>query len=223
MLSTFLVRHSDDIIPKNYIVLDLDSTLVHTFDTPELLAQYAESVKKTPSITNSTYKIAKDGELIVGVRRPFVREFLSFCDVNFEGVCVWSAGAKYYVEEIVRDLFDGHNIKKPILVYSRPDCVVDKDGYYFKPLTKMIKEPILKGKMTLENTVFVDDNITTLKKNMDNGILIPPYKINSAKLKDVDAGDPALYLLIWYFLSDEFRETTDVRDIEKPSLKLETI
>src|SRR5690606_23393202 len=89
-----------------------------------------------------------------GLKRPHLNRLLKYCFDNFDYVCVWSAGHRKYVVEIVNQIFDGIGV--PHLVFTR-DNIRNPEGAYDKPLAWMLEHPLLKGRVTLENTLLVDD------------------------------------------------------------------
>lgn len=190
-----------DLIPKESvtdlaIVLDIDETCVHTFETCPR--------KKIDSDRYYEFKLGKDK--FSGLLRPFIRDFLFFCFCYFKYVIVWSAGQKRYVHEICNILFDG--IPSPHLILSRDDCASHKEGYT-KPLIK-IRDKI--PEITLKNTLILDDREHSFAKNPSNGILSPAYEPTHTNHLSND-----LYLkdLMKWFMDKEVVECSDVRILDK--------
>lgn len=188
---------------KKVIVLDLDETLVHTYEA-------SNSTIRTRSRTNEAasriYSINVQGKEISGVFRPHIDEFINFCLSYFDEVIVWSAGIREYVDEIVRVLFRG---RQPDAVYARDKCQY-KNDLYLKPL-----EVISNSNRTMGSMIIIDDRLTTFSScNPHNGILMPSF---APALSDssLGSGDSVLIQLIEYFLHPTTKATSDVRNLDK--------
>lgn len=84
-------------LSSHYLVLDLDETLVHTFDNFESFYKIKESL--SPQLKRRLYSFRLDGEFYWGIKRPYLDEFLKFSNNYFTKVGVWSAGVKENVEK----------------------------------------------------------------------------------------------------------------------------
>lgn len=192
---------------KKTIVLDLDETLVHTYDGPTPKEVYSKN--RTPEARDRLYEIEVHGRILVGVLRPNVREFIDFCLKYFDEVIVWSAGVADYVDEIVRVLFTG---AQPDRVYSRDKCL-PRDDLFLKPL-----ESITTKTRTMSEMIIIDDRLTTFDScNPRNGILIPIF---SPLLSDptLGANDTILVQLMNFFLHPSVKNTLDVRELDKSNI-----
>ena len=149
MYSTFNDKLSRTKYTNKCLVLDIDETLVHTFDSFSLLKQLR--IFSDPANTDlriRTYTLRLENEQndhfeLFGVTRPYVEDFLSFCFKYFQSVIVWSAGQKTYVHDICKFLF--RNLRQPDLIWTRNDCIIttDSNGEIInveKPLANSIAE-----------------------------------------------------------------------------------
>lgn len=223
------------------IVLDLDETLVHTFDgmnslknldllnNPNLL----HIRKRAYTICSRNIGVCDSNTAeLWGIRRPNLTEFLVFCFSYFKVVAVWSAGTKAYVESIVNIIF--RDIRPPHVVFSRGDCeeidsktgarlnkangeVVGEshNGIIIKPLSKMISSvPGLSKYMNLNNTFILDDRASTFLENPNNGILIPPYE-PYPDIRSLETDDGVLLKLGNWFMNREVIASSDVTKLDK--------
>lgn len=207
------------------IILDLDSTLIYTFDQDE--ASELEKIGiwtkvEYVDIRRRLYKIVVDdvmtstrgiGEQIElwGIMRPYLMSFLKFCFEHFLFVAIWSAGRRKYVEACVDILFCG--IQRPHVIYTYDDCIKHdlKKGktVLVKPIQKMITAiPKLDKYLNLDNCLILDDTEYTFSHtNKDNGILIPQFRPNILSLSEhqicqnLRYNDTALLSCINYFKS----------------------
>lgn len=210
------------------IILDLDETLVHTFEFPS----YYDLASKNPVLAENLYSFTLDGEVCCGMFRPLAREFVySLCE-NFN-VGVWSAGVSDYVEKIVSLLFGK---LKPSFVYSRLFC--DEMTYIEhgkpttikkKPLTKIyLQHPPLNRK----NCIIIDDREDVSSENSECAIIVPNFTLPSledssgkskkladkrllAELEKLTQDDTLLRL--GYYLIDN-KDVSDFRKITSPKL-----
>lgn len=204
------------------IILDLDSTLIHTQENMEDF----KSLKLYSSTENSHlrkyfYLIdlidvepAQPGTgnflRLCGVYRPHLKNFIKFCFKNFDNVFVWSAGRKKYVHQLAGYIFEGY---KPSEILTYEDCLI-KNQVIHKPIDLLINSEKWKGKVTLENTIIVDDREDIFDLNKRNGILIPPFTIKLSRDNLEDMKDNYLEVLIKYFSTKEFKEARDIRELD---------
>lgn len=232
MLTTlFLMErkiNDKEIAPKSdkAIVLDLDLTLLRTFDEEDIDVLFKNDSLKGGDYADIIYTIpeklknGRTGTFATGVKRPHVRQFLEFCISYFKYVCVWSAGTREYVLKIVKMLFK--DLPSPHLIYTRDDCAVDSEGYYYKPLQKMINDPLMMGKINERNTFILDDTPDTYMDNVENAILIPKYDVKP-DIESIEKMDHIFFMLIWYFTNPKVYNSTDIRDLDKPNLFCESV
>ncbi len=213
------------------IILDLDETLVHS--SKELDDLWELNLMKDPNLIDlrrRTYRITMDDvvskkgtgvkTVMWGIVRPHVREFLIACFAYFKVVIVWSAGKRKYVDAIVDYLFK--DMRRPIVVYSRDECVKTDNGLLVKPLQKMIRdEPGLDKYMGLENSFMIDDRTTVYDgfkgDNPYNGIQIPAYNPVFG-IESLRSDDIALKQLMMWFMRPEVMKSTDVRELNKSNI-----
>ena len=161
--------------------------------------------------------------------RPYVHEFFIYCFRKFQTVSIWTAASREWYDEVYNVLFeeiltgcsyflgfrcDFH------FVYTGERCVksysVDPDEYYgirppiriIKPLRKIWKAKKLYPCFTEDNTIIIDDNISTFSENYGNALHIPEY---------IGGQDIHMLSLIQYLdlLYDDFIKYKTVRNIEK--------
>lgn len=214
------------------IILDLDQTLIYSFEDEELEEIRNYGIFSRPEyldIRQRIFKLTLEDVMekkkgvgvkteIWGIIRPHVKNFLKFCFNHFKIVAVWSAGRRKYVEAIVNLLFK--DIQRPHIVYTYDDCdwmnhSVD-NKFIIKPIMKMINEiPTVNKYMSTKTTFSLDDTEYTFSHtNKDNGLLIPAYKpkpIPSELRKD----DNSLVLLMNWFSKKENMYCGDIRLIKK--------
>lgn len=210
------------------IVLDLDETLIHSFENIYDLDNL--KIYTSPSLLNLRKRIYsmqlddvidKKGKGTItelwGISRPFIREFLINCFSYFKIVAVWSAGQRKYVEAIVDYLF--RDLKRPHVIYTYDDCNQLDNRLLVKPLQKMINNvPGLNKYMSLKNTFIIDDRYSTFSNvNLTNGILIPPYK-PYPNIVSLNSNDIALRQLSNWLLRPDVMESDDVRTLNKSDI-----
>lgn len=208
------------------IVLDLDQTLIATqkdiqslkdmgiMSKPELLGLR----DRIYNLEMSDFQKKGDGSSyrFWGIMRPHIKEFLIFCFSYFEYVVVWSAGKRKYVEAIVDHIF--RDIQEPYLVLTYDDIVMASDGNVEKPLEKMFKIIANKGgNVSFSNTLALDDNPSTFRKNKDNGVLIPPYD-PAPNPNAFGRDDPTLQQFMYWLVTPEIMSVSNVSELEKSSI-----
>lgn len=211
-------------VPKTNkcIVLDIDETLVHTFEEDNHYRLGDLKLMEDPSLIDLRSRLyvlplvdlSHTGDstksLYWGIMRPGLKDFLRFSSKYFQNVCIWSAGHKEYVEKVCTNIFRG--IQKPTIIFSNNDC--EKIGSHnIKPLVKMFSHPSCLG-MTPENTFVIDDRASTFSQNPLNGIQIPPYEPRDT-IEGLRFEESSLKLLQDWLLLDEVANCPDVRNLEK--------
>lgn len=205
---------------KRCIVLDLDECLIRTVE-PDMY-KYEIMFMTDPKYMSlrgrlfsvnlvdvNTPEGAGVTERHWGIKRPHLNRFLDYCFKNFDYVCIWSAGHYKYVVEIVNQIFYG--IGKPHLIFTRDNIQKLPNGDYHKPLQEMLNHPVLKDKITLANTVFLDDRPENFISCPRNGIVIPKYK---PSLNEVLNDDICLLQVEQFFRSLGFQITNNVRKLD---------
>jgi len=204
------------------IVLDLDETLVHTFENDDFkqtlnheqinfirsrIFEY-KIVDPNMNIEDSTYNI-------YGIMRPWLKLFLIFCFVYFKNVIVWSAGQPRYVMKIVDILF--RDIFPPLIIYTQEDTEIT-DEFTHKPLKKLFRDSRLCNcGINEKNTIVIDDRSDTFSLNEMNGICIPEFKPEKS-FEELITNDPSLLQLIYWLMQEDVMKTKDIRNLVKQNI-----
>lgn len=206
-----------------HLVLDMDETLLHTFDSIKdfykLDLFHPKNLHHLP-LRKNVYHIEipqSDGTVdeYWGAYRPHVHDFLKFSLDFFETVTIWSAGTTEYVYSIIQKLFQ--ELGDPHAVFTRPDCVYHKEGYLMKPLMRIPEmEPKKYSTLNLTNSFIIDDRDTAyLDTNPHNGIMIPIYEPRPT-IEGMMKDDQALVQLMhWFQLMEQRHGHTDIRPFKK--------
>jgi len=207
---------------QRHIVLDMDETLVHTFENRKDL----NSLKlfSSPRFFTLRSRIYVLQEPLWGATRPHLERFIQTCFDEFSTVTIWSAGEGNYVNDVVQRVFRG--LPKPDLVLSRGNCLIDIAG--LDQGEEIRKKPIYKvgeyyeelGRLDIRmdetNTLIVEDNPESIaSEDRFNSVLIPEYSpepTGEALLRD----DRTLETLASWFSQDQFRRSSDVRYVSRP-------
>lgn len=126
---------------KSCAVIDLDSTLVHTFgnDSTWTFIDFKENKRLKQRIFDIRYS----GVFKWGTIRPGTDKFLKTCFEVFDIVGVWSAGAYEYVHQIVDEIFP----RRPDFIWTREDCVpsiFNKDEDHNQRINTVVQKPLEK-------------------------------------------------------------------------------
>lgn len=215
---------------KKYIVLDIDATLVHThgeIDNFSMLNIYSDQEKMehrrklyTLSLWDADPTVPTGSGVnlkLSGIFRPYLKEFLDFCSCYFDGVVIWSAGQKIYVENMAEKMFPFQEFQ-PMVIYTWDDCEVGDNDYLKKPLSKLFKDKRLKGKLNEKNTFVLDDRDDTFSLNPKNGIMIPEFYSDMSIDDIVDHPDDNFIKLMAWFSLKEVVECKDVRKLNKKDI-----
>ena len=189
------------------IVLDIDETLVHTFETTRINFGAPEIIP----FSHEFFELhMSTGHTFQGARRPDMSVFLNFCSKYFLKVFVWSAGMEDYVESVVSELFP---LGMPIqALWSRKDCVKDKTTM-IKPLKKLAEAE----RLDLATIFVLDDFEQTYKNNPDNAIPIPEFApLPEAIIKASNTRDASLSKVMTFLTKESTLSCSDVRKLKKP-------
>ncbi len=219
---------------RKSLVLDLDNTLVHSFDNCTEYKRLNLASPKNYEIRSHVYYLdvcdidGPDGSkqepisckksTVCGIKRPGLDDFLINCFDTFEHVFVWSAGLRKYVEAICDDIFA--NIGEPTLIYSRENCYVDDSGNIKKPLSKLIKEHP-EYNLSMKDLLIVDDRKDyAFDDNPQNAIIIPAFADDSKhlNLELLKKQDTALTDLTNWFSNHRISQVSDVRKLDKTKI-----
>lgn len=203
------------------LILDLDSTLVHSnTDIDQLkILQIATNPQNT-DLRDRIYSfdlvdaVGTPGTGSVsrmwGVFRPYLFDFIDFAHQYFDKVIVWSAGQYKYVHAVTDVVF---NTQYPSVVKTYEDCIMSKHSI-FKPLSKLCSQDNI---CDLSKLIAIDDRADTFSQNKDNGILIPPYEPEFTR-EGIMKSDISLLQLMYWFLLPEVRSASDIRKLDKSSI-----
>ena len=205
------------------IILDLDNTLVKTLSSDEIKKIQETGIFDNPKymdirsrfynfdLTDVDNKGNIEQERVIGIKRPYLDEFLAYCESRFKGkVFVFTAATRKYGNGIINSIFK----KEPLILYSREQCIPN-DGAYEKPLINMISNVEgLNSIMTMGNAFIVDDRRVSLNPNPNNGILIPEYDPRP-DYESIKARDESLLQLMSWFERDFVKRSNDIRNLYK--------
>ena len=159
------------------IVLDLDNTLIYSFEAHEKIPKFILDKKvRTHKLKNDK----GDVEFLVS-ERPYLKIFLTWLFKYFT-VSVWSAGSPDYVKFIVKHCLQTgkREIKN---VYDSISCEKSTKKYNsIKDLRFLFSKRGLNYKAT--NTIIIDDLPEVAKTNPDNIINIKKYTAKSSEIGD---------------------------------------
>jgi len=189
--------HTCPIFIPQYIVLDIDHTLLSTSDNFEdfksINLYSAENLSIRSRIYSGKIKYENDQCFSYwGILRPHVKEFLKYCFSRFQLVIIWSAGEKEYVKQMVKILF--RDLNEPHIILTREDCLWREKNRSIKPLSRLTQEFSF---INDSNTLFVDDLEDNFIYNRENGIIIPAYYPLLKNLKQ-EEDNCLLNLMIWF-------------------------
>nr|QBK88639.1 MAG: ctd-like phosphatase [Mimivirus LCMiAC01] len=149
---------------NKFIILDIDHTLIHSkrIDPTIKFGEFGDF-----NICDNEYTIYK---------RPYVDKFIEWCFNNFNGILVWSAGTKIYVDNVVKYLFKSP--LKPIMILTRKNCSINySNNRYYKDFSTL--DATLKNLGISPNTskMFFVDDLPHRIKNLNSQYIIPikPY------------------------------------------------
>lgn len=219
---------------KKNIVLDLDATLIFTFDdmsdifklvSPDSNGNVQDEDLNWLTIYSYVVHMNDPNEegansdyMMWGMYRPYLTEFATYLIENFENIYIWSAGKRKYVKAIVDNIFKELEYNPPIILdYDQTD--IDSDtGVVHKPLQRLFDREECDA--TFENTYVIDDREDTFKYNRANGILVPPFVFSNdnqsrddmlASTRKIMNEDRVLKDLICFF--EDNKHVKDVRTL----------
>lgn len=212
--------------PK-YIVLDIDATMVHTHGDMEdlsMMKNYGDEEQLNMRVKLYNMRIIDvsekpgEGEVtdLAGIYRPHLRDFLEFCFQYFDGIVIWSAGKRKYVEKMCEYMFPLK--KQPMVIFTYDDCEGDENDLIVKPLEKLYQHEKCKGKMNPKNTFVLDDRSETFSLNKRNGIQIPEFESDMSIDDICNHTDCDLLKLMAWLSTKEVKECDDVRKLNKKNI-----
>lgn len=184
--------------PDTVLVLDLDATLVHSFNKKDpRIERIKELNKHGDRLQTIKFVEGKDTNKteMYTILRPHIDLFLDFAQTKgmFKKVGVWTAGSPAYAEQIVKHTFSDY---PPDFVWARDKCHEMKDGTLTKPLKLLAKHLGVR----VENLLIIDDMDHSVACNINHGITIPGYEA----VTGADDEDDALKKLVAFFKSPSF-------------------
>lgn len=207
------------------IVLDLDSTLIHSYNDIKKLEELLKNINNNKKLSRIfSFKIEEGDkkERIWSIKRPYLDEFLVFAFSYFKSVNIWSAGDTTYVLEAVKRIFKG--LPQPNIIFTRDDVILE-DDFLSKPLDRFFSYSSFFSEYANEkNTLFLDDNDSNFFFNQNNGILIPKFEPNKNEkpIKFLEREDNCLLQLKYWLSLDHVRLCQDVRKLEKKDIFLKS-
>ena len=217
-----LKDHKKENLDK-YIVLDLDSTLVHSSTDMidlENLKLYSNSSNVALRERIYRFDLIDVGNThglgiktqMWGVFRPHLMEFVIFMSIYFKEIYIYSAGLYKYVHAISDEIFSNAPLK-PSIIFSRDECI-DQNGDIIKPLTKIYNSTSGPNET---NTLVLDDREGTFALNPYNAIKIPIYEPNSSII-DFMRDDICLLQLMYWLSSSDVLKCVDIRTLDKTNI-----
>lgn len=211
---------------QRHIIIDMDETLLHTFETRQSLKNLR--LFSTPRLIGLRSRIFVLDSGIWGATRPHLGNFIEASFGAFSTVTIWSAGEAGYVNEVVKHIFRG--LPKPDLVMTREDCATDlieisedgkEDRLYQKPLyvAREYHERLSPGvHMTEANTLIIEDRPSAVAfEDRFNSVLVPAYT-PAPTSEALMRKDETLKTLADWFAQDRFRTASDLRSVTRPIL-----
>ncbi|AYV86136.1 MAG: DNA-directed RNA Pol II C-term-like phosphatase [Solumvirus sp.] len=215
-------------ISKQCIVLDMDETLVNTFDMKQEKKLSKLGIMSDPNLMDIRERLYHinlvdavsppgSGDIAPtwGITRPHLINFMKYVHLRFKVVIIWSAGVKRYVSEVIHKICK--NNKMPHSIWNRSDCVWSNE-IANKPISKIASHPDLSSFVDLNNTFFIDDLQTAFNKdNPHNGIQITPY-LPEISISGLRSGDDALLKLMYWFSRPDVIHAKDIRQLDKKDI-----
>jgi TFIIF-interacting CTD phosphatase-like protein len=177
---------------KKLLILDLDNTLIYTHTFRDI---YHDFVLKF-----------EDNVYYYVIKRPYLKEFLEYCNKNYR-IAFWSAATEDYVQQVIKNI--APNID-PVFVWSYEKCTVnmyksfyDNNLNIYKRLRKVWSSK--KYNASKKNVLILDDTPNTYSYNYGNAIYI-------TKFFGVDDDDELIRIKE---LLEKIKDCDDVRQIYK--------
>ena len=182
---------------KNIIILDLDSTLVHSLDDKERKRFKGDLTKYSST----------DTEEFLVIHRPNVQLFLDFLFDNFK-VGVWSAGDKEYVHMVVKHVISCKPKRKLQFILSFDECTQSQDYYGNLKDLRLLWHKLGHKYCNINNTLIIDDYNKVVAHQKCNAIHVAKFNV----LKDTNSHeDKELKSVIKHLKS--YKSCDVVRDI----------
>ena len=221
------------------IVLDIDETLVHTFDGVEYFIQMG--IFSNPDflwLIRRIYTLTIDDVVetpgqgvetrLAGLKRDYLDHFLKFCFSYFRYVIIWSAGKYKYVHAVVDKLFRDF-LPRPDIIFTYDNCQITVENYNGrperfteKPLQRLIDAYPDLG-LSLKKMLILDDKFYTFARvNPGNGVMVPEYFPETydkyPDLNKVAKEDVALVQFMNWLMLPEVINCPDLTQIRKDNI-----
>lgn len=207
------------------LVLDLDETMVYTFDNIGELYKLIETDEDFDWLSVHSYILemcdpneegCNEEYKMWGLFRPYLVEFITYAIERFDNIYIWSAGKRKYVDAIVDRIFPSLDYNPPIIL-NFDDTEISEEGVVTKNLQKLFDNKDCDAKP--HNTFVMDDIKDTFSQNPDNGILCPPFSIEdyddpkemADNIREKMKNDNFLQKIIKFF--EECKDEKDVRNL----------
>jgi hypothetical protein len=182
---------------KMNLILDLDDTLINTFN----FNFYNNKNIEINNGNDSTISILHLPNFLGLVYiRPYLFEFLEYAFTNFN-ISIWTASTTIYCKEILKIILSDSQFSKAIVILARDnnnyvDIKTNKiykdvirNNIIQKPLDLLWNDKQLSEIFTKENTLIIDNNSQILIENPHNSLIIKEFTSKSTN-------DTSLHVLI---------------------------
>jgi len=182
---------------KMNLILDLDDTLINTFN----FNFYNNKNIEINNGNDSTISILHLPNFLGLVYiRPYLFEFLEYAFTNFN-ISIWTASTTIYCKEILKIILSESQFSKAIVILARDnnnyvDIKTNKiykdvirNNIIQKPLDLLWNDKQLSEIFTKENTLIIDNNSQILIENPYNSLIIKEFTSKSTN-------DTSLHVLI---------------------------
>lgn len=144
-----------------------------------------------------------DCTLIFGyTRRPYLTEFLKFCEENFDHVSLWTLGTKEWMEEVLDKVIpEFRNLKNFTFTFHLSNSLKIGKNLWAKQLMKIY---CLHKSHNNKNTIILEDVDYRLMADPDNCLNIDPFYGDS---------DNSELLKVIQFLKNKILPVEDVRRV----------
>jgi hypothetical protein len=178
-----------------HLILDIDSTLVHS-----VKLVHPEWAKKFNTIKSDEYHI---------FIRPHVTEFLEYISKNYT-IGIFSAGESHYVNFIVKEVIQKYSNIQPKFILSKDDFDICKyESGDIKSLDWVSQK---YPEFNKQNTLIIDDYVLVKNSNPNNTYLIKAFEVcnevkSSIELNNILKADNMLILLERLYRTDAEKDT----------------
>jgi len=150
------------------IVFDIDETLFTTIEPDE----YRDVKVKY----KYDYSLTHGGTEYRAYRRPYLKEFMKFCEKNFEYIGIWTNADNMWMEKFIRNLIPETNL---LFTYHREyseRVMYNGQSIKTKPLRKIFEKYRHLG-INPSNTFIIEDSPENCIQNINNYIPVPEFNV----------------------------------------------